>query len=40
MALTDAVELIVKMLVKNPEEVIIQSSQFDAEEDENGTAGY
>ncbi|MGE3724471.1 MAG: KH domain-containing protein [Candidatus Sericytochromatia bacterium] len=34
MPVTDAVELIVKMLVKNPEEVSIQTSTFEPEDEE------
>ena len=32
MALNDAVENIVKMLVKNPDDVVVQSSNFEADE--------
>lgn len=34
MALTEAVEDIVKMLVKNPDEVVVQSSNFESEDSE------
>jgi uncharacterized protein len=34
MPVTDAVQLIVKMLVKNPEEVSIQTSTFEPEDEE------
>ena len=34
MSVTDAVELIVKMLVKNPEEVAVQTQSYESEEEE------
>lgn len=33
MPVAEAVELIVKMLVKNPEDVVVQASTFELEED-------
>lgn len=34
MVLNEAVENIVKLLVKNPEEVVVQSSSYEAEDDQ------